>query len=80
MCKEGPEAIFELENMGLPFSRTEEGKIYQRAFGGQSKDYGKGGQAERTCAAADRTGCSSAYTFPSKRKGGNQLSFRVVCS
>ena len=54
MCQEGPKAVFELEHMGLPFSRTEEGKIYQRAFGGQSKDYGKGGQAERTCAAADR--------------------------
>ncbi len=58
MCQEGPATVFELENMGLPFSRTEEGKIYQRAFGGQSKDYGKGGQAERTCAAADRTGHS----------------------
>lgn len=56
MCSVGPEAIFELENMGLPFSRTEEGRIYQRPFGGQSKDFGKGGQAARTCAAADRTG------------------------
>ena len=63
MCKEGPEAICELENMGLPFSRTEEGKIYQRAFGGQSKDYGKGGQAERTCAAADRTGHALLHTL-----------------
>ena len=63
MCKEGPEAIFELENMGLPFSRTDEGKIYQRAFGGQSKDYGKGGQAERTCAAADRTGHALLHTL-----------------
>lgn len=42
MCKEAPEAILELESYGLPFSRTKEGKIYQRAFGGQSKDYGKG--------------------------------------
>lgn len=56
MCSTGPEAVFELEHMGLPFSRTEEGRIYQRPFGGQSKDYGKGGQAARTCAAADRTG------------------------
>ena len=56
MCSEGPKAVFELEHMGLPFSRTEEGRIYQRPFGGQSKDYGKGGQATRTCAAADRTG------------------------
>ena len=56
MCSVGPEAIFELEHMGLPFSRTENGRIYQRPFGGQSKDFGKGGQAARTCAAADRTG------------------------
>ena len=63
MCQEGPKAVFELEHMGLPFSRTEEGKIYQRAFGGQSKDYGKGGQAERTCAAADRTGHALLHTL-----------------
>ena len=56
MCSVGPQAVFELEHMGLPFSRTETGRIYQRPFGGQSKDYGKGGQAARTCAAADRTG------------------------
>ncbi|MFT7242926.1 MAG: succinate dehydrogenase / fumarate reductase flavoprotein subunit [Candidatus Azotimanducaceae bacterium] len=56
MCSVGPEAVFELEHMGLPFSRTETGRIYQRPFGGQSKDFGKGGQAARTCAAADRTG------------------------
>jgi succinate dehydrogenase / fumarate reductase flavoprotein subunit len=56
MCSVGPEAVFELEHMGLPFSRKENGRIYQRPFGGQSKDYGKGGQAARTCAAADRTG------------------------
>ncbi|WAJ71286.1 succinate dehydrogenase flavoprotein subunit [Catenovulum adriaticum] len=55
MCKTGPEAIIELENMGLPFSRTEAGKIYQRPFGGQSKEFG-GEQAARTAAAADRTG------------------------
>jgi succinate dehydrogenase / fumarate reductase flavoprotein subunit len=56
MCSVGPEAVFELEHMGLPFSRTEKGRIYQRPFGGQSKNFGKGGQAARTCAAADRTG------------------------
>ena len=56
MCSEGPQTVFELEHMGLPFSRTENGRIYQRPFGGQSKDYGRGGQAARTCAAADRTG------------------------
>ena len=55
MCKAGPEAILEMENMGLPFSRFENGKIYQRPFGGQSKEFG-GEQAARTAAAADRTG------------------------
>jgi succinate dehydrogenase / fumarate reductase flavoprotein subunit len=63
MCSVGPEAVFELEHMGLPFSRTEEGRIYQRPFGGQSKDYGKGGQAARTCAAADRTGHALLHTL-----------------
>ena len=47
MFREAPKAVIELENYGLPFSRTDEGKIYQRAFGGQSLDYGKGGQAYR---------------------------------
>ncbi len=63
MCQTGPEAIFELEHMGLPFSRTEEGRIYQRPFGGQSKDFGNGGQAARTCAAADRTGHALLHTL-----------------
>jgi succinate dehydrogenase / fumarate reductase flavoprotein subunit len=63
MCQTGPEAIFELEHMGLPFSRTEEGRIYQRPFGGQSKDFGEGGQAARTCAAADRTGHALLHTL-----------------
>ena len=56
MTREAPKAIFELENCGMPFSRFKDGKIYQRAFGGQSLDCGKGGQAHRTCAAADSTG------------------------
>jgi succinate dehydrogenase / fumarate reductase flavoprotein subunit len=63
MCSVGPEAIYELEHMGLPFSRTEEGRIYQRPFGGQSKNYGEGGQAARTCAAADRTGHALLHTL-----------------
>ncbi|MDB9935036.1 succinate dehydrogenase flavoprotein subunit [Gammaproteobacteria bacterium] len=63
MCSEGPKAVFELEHMGLPFSRTENGRIYQRPFGGQSKDFGKGGQASRTCAAADRTGHALLHTL-----------------
>ena len=56
MCKTAPEAIIELEHYGVPFSRNEEGKIYQRPFGGMTKGYGEGGTATRTCAAADRTG------------------------
>ncbi|PJE80587.1 Succinate dehydrogenase flavoprotein subunit [invertebrate metagenome] len=63
MCSVGPQAVFELEHMGLPFSRTKEGRIYQRPFGGQSKGFGKGGQAARTCAAADRTGHALLHTL-----------------
>src|ERR1700721_1081610 len=55
MVRNAPEAVYELEHWGVPFSRTEDGKIYQRPFGGMTLDYGKG-QAQRTCAAADRTG------------------------
>ena len=71
MCSVGPQAVFELEHLGLPFSRTEEGRIYQRPFGGQSKDFGKGGQAARTCAAADRTGHALLHTlYQANLKGG----------
>jgi len=63
MTKEAPAAVLELENYGMPFSRTPEGKIYQRAFGGQSYKYGKGGQAHRCCAVADRTGHSMLHTL-----------------
>ncbi|EGB06691.1 hypothetical protein AURANDRAFT_37947 [Aureococcus anophagefferens] len=63
MCREAPQAVLELESFGLPFSRTDDGKIYQRAFGGQSLDYGKGGQAYRCCAAADRTGHAMLHTL-----------------
>src|SRR6056297_3219049 len=71
MTSVGPEAIFELEHMGLPFSRTENGRIYQRPFGGQSKEYGKGGQAARTCAAADRTGHALLHTlYQANLQGG----------
>ena len=63
MCSVGPKAVFELEHMGLPFSRKENGRIYQRPFGGQSKEFGKGGQAARTCAAADRTGHALLHTL-----------------
>ena len=71
MCSVGPQAVFELEHLGLPFSRTEEGRIYQRPFGGQSKDFGNGGQAARTCAAADRTGHALLHTlYQANLKGG----------
>lgn len=62
LCQKGPEAVYELEHMGLPFSRMDNGKIYQRAFGGQSKHFG-GEQATRTCAAADRTGHALLHTL-----------------
>eukprot|EP01053_Blabericola_migrator_P012914 Blabericola_migrator_1__12913@NODE_848_length_6276_cov_90_342406_g600_i0_p2_GENE_NODE_848_length_6276_cov_90_342406_g600_i0NODE_848_length_6276_cov_90_342406_g600_i0_p2_ORF_typecomplete_len651_score111_69FAD_binding_2/PF00890_24/9_5e108FAD_binding_2/PF00890_24/2_1e03Succ_DH_flav_C/PF02910_20/1_2e36DAO/PF01266_24/7_9e06Pyr_redox_2/PF07992_14/7_5e05Pyr_redox_2/PF07992_14/2_8e02GIDA/PF01134_22/0_0011GIDA/PF01134_22/5_5e03GIDA/PF01134_22/4_5e03HI0933_like/PF03486_14/0_077HI0933_like/PF03486_14/2e03F len=63
MCRDAPRAVVELERYGLPFSRTEEGKIYQRAFGGQSLRFGKGGQAYRCAAAADRTGHAMLHTL-----------------
>jgi succinate dehydrogenase / fumarate reductase flavoprotein subunit len=63
MCKNAPAAVYELEHYGVPFSRTEEGKIYQRPFGGMTTDYGNGPAAVRTCAAADRTGHSILHTL-----------------
>ena len=75
MCSVGPEAVFELEHMGLPFSRTEEGRIYQRPFGGQSKNYGEGGQAARTCAAADRTGHALLHTLYQGNMKNNTVFF-----
>ncbi|EJD06091.1 succinate dehydrogenase [Fomitiporia mediterranea MF3/22] len=63
MCREAPRSVIELEHFGVPFSRTKEGKIYQRAFGGQSLKFGKGGQAYRCAAAADRTGHAILHTL-----------------
>ncbi len=62
MCKEAPEAVIELEHYGVPFSRTEDGKIYQRPFGGMTTHFGEG-IAQRTCAAADRTGHAMLHTL-----------------
>ena len=62
LCREAPAAVYELEHFGVPFSRTDEGKIYQRPFGGMTTDYGKG-IAQRTCAAADRTGHAILHTL-----------------
>ena len=63
MCSVGPQAVFELDHMGMPFSRTEAGRIYQRPFGGQSKGPDNPTQAARTCAAADRTGHALLHTL-----------------
>jgi succinate dehydrogenase / fumarate reductase flavoprotein subunit len=63
MCSQAPQVVYELEHLGLPFSRLDNGTIYQRPFGGQSKNFGAGGQATRTCAAADRTGHTLLHTL-----------------
>lgn len=63
MTEEAPKAVLELENIGMPFSRKPDGRIYQRAFGGASLNYGKGGQAQRTACVADRTGHSILHTL-----------------
>src|SRR5947199_4255597 len=66
LCREAPAAVIELEHAGLPFSRTVEGKIYQRAFGGMTQNMGEGPPAQRTCAAADRTGHAMLHTLYSQ--------------
>lgn len=63
MCRAAPRLVHELEHQGVPFSRLDDGKIYQRPFGGQSLEFGEGGQASRTCAAADRTGHAILHTM-----------------
>ncbi len=63
LCREAPAAVYELEHAGLPFSRTADGRIYQRAFGGMTQDMGEGPAAQRTCAAADRTGHAMLHTL-----------------
>ncbi len=63
LCREAPAAVYELEHAGLPFSRTDKGKIYQRAFGGMTQNMGEGPAAQRTCAAADRTGHAMLHTL-----------------
>ena len=62
LCRNAPESVYELEHFGVPFSRTEEGKIYQRAFGGMTSNFGEG-IVQRTCAAADRTGHAILHTL-----------------
>jgi len=63
LCREAPQAVYELEHWGMPFSRTEEGKIYQRPFGGHTTEFGEGPPVQRTCAAADRTGHAMLHTL-----------------
>ncbi len=63
LCRNAPKAVYELEHFGVPFSRTEEGKIYQRPFGGMMQNFGEGPEAQRTCAAADRTGHAMLHTL-----------------
>jgi len=63
LVREAPKAVYELEHWGMPFSRTEDGKIYQRPFGGMMQNMGKGPPAQRTCAAADRTGHAMLHTL-----------------
>ncbi|HHK74277.1 MAG TPA: FAD-binding protein, partial [Rhizobiales bacterium] len=63
LCREAPDAVYELEHFGVPFSRTDDGKIYQRPFGGMTTDFGEGPPAQRTCAAADRTGHAMLHTL-----------------
>ena len=63
LCREAPAAVYELDHYGLPFSRTEDGKIYQRPFGGMTTEFGEGPPAQRTCAAADRTGHAMLHTL-----------------
>ena len=63
LCRNAPEAVYELEHYGVPFSRTTDGRIYQRPFGGMTTDFGEGPPAQRTCAAADRTGHAMLHTL-----------------
>ncbi len=63
LCRHAPDAVYELEHYGVPFSRTEDGRIYQRPFGGMTTEFGEGPPAQRTCAAADRTGHAMLHTL-----------------
>jgi succinate dehydrogenase / fumarate reductase flavoprotein subunit len=63
LCRNAPDAVYELEHYGVPFSRTEDGRIYQRPFGGMTTEFGEGPPAQRTCAAADRTGHAMLHTL-----------------
>ena len=63
LAREAPKAVYELEHYGVPFTRTEDGRIYQRPFGGHTTEFGEGPPVQRTCAAADRTGHAILHTL-----------------
>lgn len=74
MCRNAAEAVVELEHYGMPFSRNDDGRIYQRPFGGMTTEYGKGKPAQRTCAAADKTGHAMLHTlYQTSLKGGTEF-------
>ena len=80
MCKEAPNVVLELEKYGLPFSRTEDGKIYQRAFGGQSLDYGKGGQAYRTACSRQNRSCNVTHIVWQRFEIRCFFFYRILCT
>jgi hypothetical protein len=76
-CRNAPAAVYELEHYGVPFSRTEEGKIYQRPFGGMTTNFGEGPPVQRTCAAADRTGHAMLHTLYGQSLRNGRVLHRV---
>jgi succinate dehydrogenase / fumarate reductase flavoprotein subunit len=80
LCSNAPEAVIELEEYGMPFSRTDDGKIYQRPFGGHLTDNGEGAPAMRACAAADRTGHALLHTlYQQSLKHNVEFFYRIFC-
>ena len=80
MCREAIAAVVELEHLGVPFSRTDAGKIYQRRFGGHTTEYAKGGMAYRAAAAADRTGHAILHTLYQQSVSYTHLTLPTICS
>ncbi len=81
LTREAPAAVYELEHYGAPFSRTEEGKIYQRPFGGHMQNFGDGPPVQRTCAAADRTGHAILHTlYGQSLKNNAQFFIEYFCA
>ncbi|MBT7908622.1 MAG: succinate dehydrogenase flavoprotein subunit [Marinovum sp.] len=80
LAREAPKAVYELEHYGVPFSRTEEGKIYQRPFGGHTTEFGEGPPVQRTCAAADRTGHAILHTLYGQSLKNNAEFYVEYCA